>query len=1009
MIQRMRSCMSVFLFLVLFVSAVFSQQPVQDTPEDSTVAVGKPAAGVPRVVRFSGTLRDVAGQALSGDVVVNLRIYDAQDSTAALWSESQTVRADEQGRYSVLLGAASDAGLPAELFASGDARWLEVQSADGKGGQQPRVMLVSVPYALKAADAETLGGRPASDYQLRLSPLQGGGAKTRSAEVQAAGRTPDPAVAVDNGGVNGTVNRVTKWTSATNIGDSLLFDNGTNIGIGTTSPGSKLHITDSIGSFGALRLRMQNTNAGGYTDMLFQNNTGLYAQFGISGSTTNSAFGMGVGAAYLQGGATTGMGTVISAPFILGTNNLERMRIDAGGNIGIGINAPTALLHLNGTAAAAGAIRMKMRNNSSAGYTDILIQNDTTGTAQFGISGSAIAAPFGMGVGAAYLQGGATTGMGTVISAPFILGTNNVERMRIDATGNVGIGTNAPSTRLTVNDATGFGVRLRSGGASNNTSYVIGRTADEGILAIAGVAGNYVAGSSAGDVILATNASRLLFGTGSIAQNGTARMVVDNATGRVGIGTLTPSTTLDVSGIVRSSTGGFKFPDATTQLTGIPSCNLNEIPKWTGAAWGCSTDATTGGGISVPLNLAGSTASAIISGTQNNSVLLLSDPTFAFAQTSIPAGVVGIATATANTAVGVAGFTSTPNAPGVVGWNGATGNLNGGDAQGVLGIVDNPAGIGVSGEAHASTGTAFGVKGSTRSPDGIGVKGAVDSSDAGGGIGVKGESGAVSGIGVRGEVNGTTATGLYSFVGNGGTGLEVEFFGTGNLIHATSAGQEKFKVDSQGDVTMNTLTVSGGTQSTFAGGLQVQTLTSQTPIQVSGAATSFFAGSLSVGGTLSKGAGSFKIDHPLDPARKYLYHSFVESPDMMNIYNGVVTLDAKGRAWIDLPEWFEALNRDFRYQLTALGRPAPNLYVAREVAHNRFQIAGGRPNARVSWQVTGIRHDAYADANRIRVEETKPPAEQGTYLHPELFAPRKESVQNAGRSRTAAHSSLGKK
>lgn len=146
-----------------------------------------------------------------------------------------------------------------------------------------------------------------------------------------------------------------------------------------------------------------------------------------------------------------------------------------------------------------------------------------------------------------------------------------------------------------------------------------------------------------------------------------------------------------------------------------------------------------------------------------------------------------------------------------------------------------------------------------------------------------------------------------------------------------------------------------------------------------------FEGNVQVTGTLSKGAGSFQIDHPLAPTEKYLYHSFVESPDMKNVYDGVATLDRRGDAWVQLPDWFEALNRDFRYQLTALGAPAPGLYVAEEITGNRFRIAGGRAGQRVSWQVTGVRHDAYARAHRIPVEVDKPEAERGTYLHPELY------------------------
>ncbi|MFO7632533.1 MAG: hypothetical protein R6W76_08345, partial [Caldilinea sp.] len=153
----------------------------------------------------------------------------------------------------------------------------------------------------------------------------------------------------------------------------------------------------------------------------------------------------------------------------------------------------------------------------------------------------------------------------------------------------------------------------------------------------------------------------------------------------------------------------------------------------------------------------------------------------------------------------------------------------------------------------------------------------------------------------------------------------------------------------------------------------------------SGGVAGRFVGNVSIAGTLSKSSGTFMIDHPLDPENKYLYHSFVESPDMMNIYNGNVTLDDSGAAWVELPAYFEALNRDFRYQLTSVGGPGPSLYIAQEVQGNRFLIAGGAPGLRVSWQVTGIRHDPYANANRVQVEVEKSAEERGAYLHPEVY------------------------
>lgn len=143
----------------------------------------------------------------------------------------------------------------------------------------------------------------------------------------------------------------------------------------------------------------------------------------------------------------------------------------------------------------------------------------------------------------------------------------------------------------------------------------------------------------------------------------------------------------------------------------------------------------------------------------------------------------------------------------------------------------------------------------------------------------------------------------------------------------------------------------------------------------------YFSGNVNVTGTVSKGGGSFKIDHPLDPENKYLYHSFVESPDMMNVYNGNVVLDSRGEAVVELPDWFGALNKEFRYQLTCIGGFA-QVYIAEEINGNQFKIADGTSGLKISWQVTGIRQDAFANANRIPLEEDKPYNERGRYLHP---------------------------
>ncbi len=154
-----------------------------------------------------------------------------------------------------------------------------------------------------------------------------------------------------------------------------------------------------------------------------------------------------------------------------------------------------------------------------------------------------------------------------------------------------------------------------------------------------------------------------------------------------------------------------------------------------------------------------------------------------------------------------------------------------------------------------------------------------------------------------------------------------------------------------------------------------------------------FSGDVNITGKLTKGGGSFRIDHPVDPANKYLSHSFVESPDMKNIYDGVVITDATGFARVTMPEYFEALNRDFRYQLTVIGQFAQAI-IGSKIAGNEFTIRTDKPGVEVSWQVTGIRQDAWANAHRIPVEEEKPEKERDHYIHPELFnQPPEKSIE----------------
>jgi hypothetical protein len=146
-----------------------------------------------------------------------------------------------------------------------------------------------------------------------------------------------------------------------------------------------------------------------------------------------------------------------------------------------------------------------------------------------------------------------------------------------------------------------------------------------------------------------------------------------------------------------------------------------------------------------------------------------------------------------------------------------------------------------------------------------------------------------------------------------------------------------------------------------------------------------FQGDVNITGNLMvSGMKMFHLDHPLDPENKYLNHAAVESSEVLDIYSGNVTTDGNGNAVVKLPAWFQALNRDFRYQLTVIGAFAQAM-VASEIDGNRFTIRTDAPNVKVSWQVTGVRSDASARKSALTVEEDKPERERGYYLNPDAY------------------------
>ena len=219
-----------------------AQQPVANTlPEISNrvpAAATMPTA-VPALVPFSAAAVDSKGKQLAGEASVTFMIYKDQLGGEPVFTESQMVAFDETGHYKVQLGAANPHGLPTDLFSSGEARWLEVQIA----GQptESRILLASVPYALKAADAATLGGLPASAFALAGSNVIAG------AGPEAI--TPNATSTVTTTG--GTANKLAKFSGTSTIVNSVIYDNGTEVGVGTTSPTATLTVTGTFTLNGA--------------------------------------------------------------------------------------------------------------------------------------------------------------------------------------------------------------------------------------------------------------------------------------------------------------------------------------------------------------------------------------------------------------------------------------------------------------------------------------------------------------------------------------------------------------------------------------------------------------------------------------------------------------------------------------------------------------------------------------------------------------------------------------
>jgi hypothetical protein len=826
---------------------------------------------VPNLIRYGGTLKDAQGTALASSTVgVTFAIYNQQDGGAPMWMETQNVTTDAGGNYSALLGRSTATGLPADLFSQQEQRWLGVQ-VQGQT-EQARVLMVSVPYAFKAHEAETFGGKTPSDFMLA------------------------------NNGTSAANSGAAAVSSTTNVPPA----NGVRKGAASDGP----------------------TN--------------------FSGSTTDQIVGV------MQSG--TGDGIVASAPTlgIKGTATAP-----SGTAYGVqGVATGTSGVGLIGTASSTTGFTYGLRGTSSS----------TSGTGVRGVATATTGSTIGL---SGYVDSSAgTAGVfnnaagGKIVS----LQNNGAEKFAVDGSGNVTTSGSINTSGLSGTTSAPTGVGL-TGNATNTTGEntgVMGESASTNGLGVAGYA-NATTGSNAGVFGQSnSNAGWGVYGeenasTGqAIGVEGWATSSGQNSSGVLGYQASASGVVFGVSGQTNST---------TTNASGLSGYEGGTTGQVYGVSGSTNSTTNNAAGISGYEGATSGQVFGVIGSTAS--------------QTNYAAGVDGAENATSGAVFGVNGYTpSTSNgAAGVNGNEGATSGVVYGVSGSAQSTTTNAAAVwgyesaatgqvygvagntqssgqyaaGVSGYAAATTGEVFGVTGSTNSvtSGASGVEGHQGATSGGPVYGVSGYAESTGGIGVFGSASATSgyAVGVEGATNSpGGTAGEfVNVSGSGMVLQGQSG---------SGYTTVFTVDASGN---------------------------GHYNGNLSVGGTLSKGGGSFKIDDPLDPENKTLSHSFVESPDMLNIYNGSVRLDARGEGWVTMPEYFQALNRDFQYVLTSVGSSQPRLYIAREIKGNRFKIAGGRANGRVSWMVTGIRQDAWANAHRIPTEEVKPAQERGKYLHPELY------------------------
>ena len=436
---------------------------------------------VPRVTYFSGVLQDRAGKPQTGTVGITFSLYEEEQGGAALWSEVQNVPVDEQGRYTALLGATRMDGLPLDVFASGKARWLGIEAQGVDMAEPPRVLLVGVPYALKAADADTLGGKPASAYA--LAAVSGGAVPAGTeAAVGTAGviggapiasspaATKDGAHARSNAACSATspgtatANQVAVFDANCDVtGNSGFVFTGVNLGIGTSAPHGRITVanppyTPPLGSSGY----------GAYNFLLYD--TGAPStSYGMGIESWNMGFNSNGGYKFYQNSGATPL-----------------MVVGGQGTTNIGIGTATA----HGRLTVSNPPYAPPLGSTGYGAYNFLLYDTGAPSTSYGMGIESWNMGFNSNGGYKFYQNGGATPL-------MVVGGQG--------TTNVGIGTTTPAATLEVNGSTqvdgglsafgyspvgpGYPAAIYAQGA-NSVSYDSGSDGADGINAFGGTGSN---------------------------------------------------------------------------------------------------------------------------------------------------------------------------------------------------------------------------------------------------------------------------------------------------------------------------------------------------------------------------------------------------------------------------------------------------------------------------------------------------------------------------------------